>query len=368
MKKKILHIQVLPKLSGVQRISLEIIRLLPNNEYDKYILFSNSTDKGDMSECIKQFELAGVKVLLSDNLKREICLSDFSAFVEIYKLCRKEKFDIVHTHSTKSGIVGRIAAYIACVPLVIHTVHGLSFHKFIKSPKWQFYWLCEMFSSLFCDKITLVNNYYGRYFNWFKRKTSTIYNGLDYSGFKIDNDMIIDENSILYVGRLDLQKDPITLLKAAKLVCDINPLAKFTLVGDGEKYEECNNFIEQNNLTRNVFLEGWQSDISKYYQSHSIFAMSSIYESFGLIFLEAGYYKLPVVATNVEGIPEVVKNNITGLLSDPKDYKALANNILKLLNDSNLRVDMGKKGYERVTTMFTIERMVSQYISLYQYK
>ena len=178
--KKILHIQVLPKLSGAQKVSLEILKKLPDCEYEKWILFSESKEKCNWEECAEEFRNIGVRVLFSKNLRRPIGWWDLPALVEIYKLCRNEKFDIVHTHSTKPGIVGRIGAKLAGVPLVIHTVHGLAFHKFIRFPKWQFYWVCEMFASFFCDKIVLVNRFYARYFKWFRKKTTTIYNGLDF--------------------------------------------------------------------------------------------------------------------------------------------------------------------------------------------
>ena len=95
-------------------------------------MFGNFLDSGDKEDCIKQFEKAGVKVFLLDELKREICWSDITAFRKIYSLCKREKFDIVHTNSTKPGIVGRIAATLAGVPFVVHTVHGLAFHRFLK--------------------------------------------------------------------------------------------------------------------------------------------------------------------------------------------------------------------------------------------
>jgi glycosyltransferase involved in cell wall biosynthesis len=113
-------------------------------------------------------------------LYREIGIRDIGAFIEIYSICKRERFDIVHTHSTKPGIIGRIAAKLAHVPLVIHTVHGLSFHDFVKFPRWHFYWICEMIASFFCDNIVLVNNYYRKYFKLFKSKVITIYNGVNF--------------------------------------------------------------------------------------------------------------------------------------------------------------------------------------------
>lgn len=368
--KKILHIQVLPKLSGVQKISLEIFKGLSDDKYEKYILFSQNSDNGDLEECVRQFEQAGVKIIFSKNLVRNIGLKDLPALKEIYKLCKKEKFDIVHTHSTKPGIIGRIAATLARVPLVIHTVHGLSFHTFVKFPLWQFYWCCEMFASLFCKRITMVNKYYSKYFKWFKYKTSTIYNGLDFTKFPPIDEFEVKKNNklprILYVGRLDEPKDPLTLLKAIKIISNQYPEIELTMVGDGEKYNECVNYIQTNKLEKNVSMVGWKSNVSEYYMTHDIFAMTSIYESFGLIFLEAGYYGLPIVATNVEGIPEVVEQGKTGLLSSAKNPEAFAQNIIKLIENENLRKQMGQAGHEKVTTQFTSQKMVDQYKKIYE--
>lgn len=363
--KKILHIQVLPKLSGAQKISLEILRGLPDSEYEKWILFSDELDAGDKAVCEKAFRNAGVKVLYSKKLRRAIGFKDIPALIEIYKLCRREKFDIVHTHSTKPGIIGRIAATLAGIPLVVHTVHGLAFHKFVKFPKWQFYWACEMFASVFCDKIILVNQYYKKYFKKFSNKCTTIYNGVNFSEMQKMDAVPHDTFKILFVGRLDNQKDPMTLLKAAKIVAEKSPEVEFTLVGDGEKYDECAKFINENRLENNIKLAGWQNDVSPFYASHDLFAATSIYESFGLMFLEAGFYGLPVVATDVEGIPEVVQDKVTGLLCAPRNPEGIAGNILKFMCDPRLKEHMGKSSRERATVKFDVGTMIRQYEEIY---
>lgn len=365
--KKILHIQVLPKLSGVQKVSLNILKSLPA-EYDKYILFGDLLDSGDKADCIKQFEKVGVKVLLLSELKREICWNDIHAFWKIFKLCKKEKFDIVHTNSTKPGIIGRIAATLAGVPLVVHTVHGLAFHQFMKFPRWHFYWLCEMCASLFCDKIILVNQYYSKYFKWCRKKICTIYNGIDFSELPTPVPKVRDYHplKILFVGRLDEQKDPFTMLKAFQIVCEKYPKTTFTLVGDGKLYSDCKDFIQSQGLQDKVNLVGWQQKVSNYYLSHDIFVMSSIYEAFGLVFLDAGYYNLPSVATDVEGIPEVVKDKKTGLLSHPYDHIALAQNVIYLIEHADKRIELGKNAHKYVTLNFNLNRMESRYLQIYE--
>lgn len=367
--KKILHIQVIPKLTGVQKVSLDILRALPNDEYEKWVLFGDTIDCGDKEECTRQFESIGAKVIFSKKMKREICSQDLAATKEIYELCKKEKFDIVHTNSTKPGIIGRIAATLAGVPLVVHTVHGLSFHKFVKFPRWQFYWFCEMFASLFCHKIALVNNYYQKHFNWLRRKPVTIYNGIDFNLLPTTDAPQTKESEnikILFVGRLDTPKDPLTLLAAAAIVIKQHPEARFTLVGDGEYYEQCKEYIREHKLEEYVNLTGWQNDVTKYYQTYDIFTLSSIYESFGLIFLEAGYYHLPTVATNVEGIPEVVADGETGLLCNPRDPETFAKNIIYLIEHPDERKRLGDNAYKRVTSLFTSKKMVQAYKQLYE--
>lgn len=367
MKKTILHIQCLPKLSGVQNVSYEIMKKLPDSDFNKYILFSEDGTDEQKALITKTFNNINVKVLFSKNLVRELSFKkDIKALIEIKKLCKQLKIDIVHTNSSKPGVVGRIGATLAKVPLVVHTVHGTAWNSFMKFPKWQIYWSMEMFASIFCDKIILVNKYFSKYFKLFKNKIITIYNAEDfekYSEKKNNNER--DTINILYVGRLDQQKDPITLLKAAKIVIDKCQKVKFFLVGDGEYYRECKNFIEKNNLSNNIFLEGWKDNPEKYYSLADIFVCSSIYEAFGLIFLEAGYYELPVCATNVEGIPEVVINNETGLLCPPKDFEKLAENILLLCQDKDLRLKLGSAGKKRVTEYFDINTMVNAYINIY---
>lgn len=325
-------------------------------------------DSVNKNYCKTQFEKIGCRVIFLDSLKREIGVHDVKAFKDIYNLCKREKFDIVHTNSTKPGIIGRIAAKMANTPKVIHTVHGLAFHEFLKFPKWQFYWLCEMVASPFCDKIAFVNRYYTKYFKWFKKKTEVIYNGIDFSLLPPPERLEYNKRKVklLFVGRLSEPKDPITMLSAFKIAHKCCHNLTLTIVGDGELGKDCKKYVEDNDLINYVKFEGWQNDVTRYYQSHDIFITTSIFEAFGLVFLDAGFYKLPTVATNVEGIPEVIEDKITGFLSPPKDVNKMAENILKLASDEDLRGLLGENARKRVLSKFTSEKMVDSYKELYE--
>ena len=172
---------------------------------------------------------------------------------------------------------------------------------------------------------------------------------------------------ILFVGRLDKQKNPLMLLEVAKEVILRYPRTIFTIIGDGEKYMECKNYIDDNELSRNVFLAGWQNYVQSYYKSHDMFIMTSIYEALGLIFLEAGFHRLPTVATNVEGIPEVVLHQETGLLSSPTDVPAMIDNVCYLIEHPDERIRMGNNAFTYVTTHFTSSLMAEKYRQLYEH-
>lgn len=367
--KKILHIQCLAKLSGVQKISLEIMRGLDNSEFDKTILFSSSDCTGDRTALEKAFSEAGCKIIYSDNMVRDLNpVKDFRAVCEIRKLCKKNGYDIVHTHSSKPGVVGRIGATLAGVPFVIHTVHGFSFTKFTPPLLYAAYFIFETIASFFCSKITSVNKYYLRFFKLFKKKTVTVYNGMDFSELEARCvDRVEDSNHIrlLFVGRLDRQKNIMTILKAFKLAHYKKDNLILTVVGDGEYYDDCQKYINENSLGNCVSLEGWQSNPVPYYCNSDIFISSSLYEAFGLMFLEASYFNLPILASNVEGIPEVVLDGKTGLLNEPNDIESLAEHIILLANDSEKRSKLGENGHKYVTEHFSNTKMIEEYKRLY---
>lgn len=176
----------------------------------------------------------------------------------------------------------------------------------------------------------------------------------------------MDVIKLLFVGRLDTPKNPLMLLQVARNVIKCYPNVIFTIVGDGERYQECEEFIIDNGLKENIQLMGWQNDVKPFYKSHHIFIMTSIYEAFVLIFLEAGFNHLPTIATNVEGIPEVIINNETGLLCNPNDVTKMTENVIFLIENPDIREKLGNNAYAYVTKNFSSAEMVQKYKYLYE--
>jgi glycosyltransferase involved in cell wall biosynthesis len=367
MKTRIAHIQVLPILSGVQNISLNIFNSLDNNKYEKYLICSESLYE---TETFRQkFADCNVEIIRLKNLKREIGLHDIKLCLELYKLLKKLDCSIVHTHSTKPGIIGRICARLAKVRCVIHTIHGISFHKAESLPKRCIFYFLEVIASLFGHYLTSVNRHYLKYFKFLpSNRLCTIINGIDLIK-NVPPRTPSDVKRILFLARLDEQKDPLTLIKAIEIISNtpsVTSNIKLTMAGDGELTPTAKRYVTEKGLERIVEFIGWTDDKCEAYRNADIFCVPSIHEAFGLVFAEAGLHGLPTVSTNVEGIPEVIIDGETGILVEPQAPQKLANALNILLNDPQLSKAMGGNARMHVLRNFDVKNMVKSYQNLYQ--
>lgn len=378
-KIKIVHVQVIPKLSGAQLFSLSLLSSLSSELYDKYIIFS--ADEGvtlqQKEEVVTRFSEAGAKVIWLKSLRRSIGVHDVQCFWKLVSIFKKHGFDIVHTNSTKPGIIARIAARVAGVKKIIHTVHGIAYHDNLPLWKRVFFYLIEAFSTPFCHYNICVNKFYLKYYRWLPfARSMTIYNGLDFlslsekSGVDVPErtyDITQKEVKLLFVGRLDEQKDPLTLLQAFKLLSTSGGRRfKLSMVGDGEFMEACKLYCIENDLIDDVAIHGWVSQPQSLYATSDIFVCPSIYEAFGFTFVEAAYYGLPIVTTNVEGIPEVVLDNYMGYLVQSKSPEQLAFAILNIANNQKAYQTFAQNAHDSVVSRFSIENMIAGYKTIYE--
>lgn len=364
---KIAHVQVIPKLSGVQQITLDILSGLDKdyNETDqaieKVVICGEFID----NNFVDVFKNEGIKLIPIPSLKRNIGLHDIKCFIELYKLFKNNKYDIVHTNSTKPGIIARIAAKCAGSKRIIHTVHGIAFHVHTHVLTRVIYYVLENIATLFGDVNVTVNKKYTKYYPFVKSKV--IYNGVDFNKLIPQKRNTANELHFAFLGRLDEQKNPLEFIKAASIVLSkytgqIKPT--FTLAGDGELREKCSRLIAELNLNDKISMPGWVKDKNKFFNTIDVLCQPSKWEAFGLVFVEAAYFGIPSIATDVEGIPEVVLASETGML-----YKggaeALAETILFYLNNNDMVVEHGNNAKNYVTKHFSKERMISEYSSIY---
>ena len=372
-KIKILHIITHLPTGGAQDNTLFTIELLDRNKYEISLCCNLVGDLVDRAKRIEQVQIFNVK-----NLVREVNIfKDIKAFISIYKILRSEEFDIVHTHSSKAGFLARIAAKLYGKSIIIHTVHGFPFNDYMNFFKKYFYIKIEKFLSSLSDALITVSN-----LNKVKivklgiaedSKITNIYSGIDLKlfGKKNDssfrNDLGISDDLILIgaVGRLSAQKDPITLVNAFDLVIKEKTNVKLVFVGDGDLKAEVSRKKNELGLQKNIYLAGNKMDPWNIYSSLDLFVMSSIYEGLGRSITEALCSETPVVCTNVEGVPELVRDDITGYLVKPKDHFELSRVILKSLENIDHSKNMAKIGSKFVKANFDVNNMVREIDDLY---
>lgn len=357
---------MLPILSGVQKITLQIFQGLDLDRYDPYLVCAPPTEEYGGS-LITEVEKIGVKVITVKSLKRKIGLHDISTFKELLNIFKNNRFDIIHTHSSKTGLLGRFAAKITGCPKIIHTMHGISFHRHQNIFLRLFYYKLEILAGFVTDKLVSVNKYYLHYFDWiFKNKLETIYNAMDYTELKSKEKRDDDRVKLVFVGRLDRQKNPFCFIKAVELALDKNNNIEVCIAGKGEYFNQIKEYLEKKKLTTTIKLLGWVDDIPQLLATSDILCSSSIYEAFGLVFCEAAFTGLPVIATAVEGVPEVVIHNKTGFLVPCNNEKEMSKRILQLASNKALRTTMGNDAKEWVQKKFDLKSFHASYKRLYE--
>ncbi|MEW5818659.1 MAG: glycosyltransferase family 4 protein [Cyanobacteriota bacterium] len=302
-------------------------------------------------------------------------ISNIKGIIEVIKHLKCIKYDIIHTHSTTAGICGRIGAKIAGVPIIIHTVHGFAFNDFQKPLKKTFLIYLEKICAKLCDHMITVSNL--NLEEIIERKISktvlltNIYSGIDLEKFNIKKDPleirsrleIPERHQVVgLVARLSHQKAPEYFVMAAKKILKEKPEVTFLIVGDGPLKTELEQQIGDE---PRIKLLGSREDVPDILYILDVFALSSIYEGLGRAMTEAMISAKPVVAPAVNGIPEIVIDNETGFLVKPKDPDSLAEKIMVLLNNNELRLQMGQNAYNKVVPAFSDKKMVDDIDKLY---
>ena len=287
------------------------------------------------------------------------------------------KFDIVHTHSSKTGILGRLAASSAGVPIIFHTVQGLPFHEFSPSPLKIFYSLFEKKAGEISNKVIFVNQE-ERELAIEKQilpenKTVTIYNGVNLdtiSKFKNDNcrrefrtkwGIAEDDFVVGYVGRLWEQKDPETLLRTIELCIDLP--VRFLIVGDGPYKHHFDKKFQGNDQ---VILTGWLDDPMVMYPAIDVLMLPSLWEGLSVTLIEGMAFGKPLIATDIKGNRECVWDGDNGFLCPPRTPGVFRKCIKTLIDDNELYRRMSLAGQEKAAELFDATTNSRMVIDLYE--
>jgi glycosyltransferase involved in cell wall biosynthesis len=330
----------------------------------------------------KQIEDArrnGVRVIRIPSLVRRISpLNDVRALYDIVRLIKAETPDVVHTHTSKAGILGRLAARIAKVPTVVHTPHGHVFYgHFDPLISRIFLWIEKLFAPLTDRVVTLTageNRDYLELNVYPREKLVKIHSGVDIEKFKQVPDSAVEKKRSLglgqdglvvgFIGWLMPIKGPMHLLRAMATVWQDHDDTNLVLIGKGDLDVALRAEAMKMSANGRVNFLGWRSDIDAIMPLLDILVLPSLNEGMGRVLVEAMAAGKPIVASNVGGIPDLVQHEYNGLLVPPADDKALAAAIMQLINNPEKAKLMGQRGRERCH-QFSVEAMTEKIDRLY---
>lgn len=330
---------------------------------------------------IQILESEGIEFIQCPFLLRRInVIKDLRAFFDIWRIIKKYNPLIVHTHSSKAGLMGRLAAKLAGTPIIVHTPHGHVFFGYFGPFKTKLFIIFEKLASRITDKIVALTNREKKDHILFKiaeeDKFSVIYSGIELNILKessseekqnLKKELGIPENSLIVgtAGRLVPVKGPEFLVKASKYIISKYPDTYFMFTGDGPLEQDLKRKALEMGISDNIIFLGWRDDLAKIISIYDIFVLPSLNEGMGRVLVEAMALGKSIVASNVGGIPDLVIHGKNGFLVPPKNPKELAKYIQVLLEDKDKREKMGLAGKEMAYN-FTSERMVEKIANLYK--
>jgi len=314
-------------------------------------------------------------------LGREIFFKeDFRALIRLIKLINLERPDIVHTHTAKAGTLGRLAAKLTGVPIVIHTFHGHVFHSYFGFFRTKFFLWLERLLAKFTDVIITVSEQQRDEIIKYKiaepEKIVAIPLGLDLKPFIYSNsdpnelrkEFSVPEQTKLVgiVARLVPIKNHVCFMEAARLVLERKDDVRFIIIGDGELRSTLEQKARNLGIEARVIFMGFQNNLQKIYAGLDIVALSSYNEGLPVALIEAMAAGKPVISSDVGGVVDLILDGDNGLLVPTNDAKALAEATIYLLEHPDRRKMMGEAGRKKVYPFFDKKRLVEDIDILYE--
>lgn len=375
---KIVHVQLLPLMSGVQKVSLDELAHLDSARYERIAMCKC---EGEFTENLRRI---GVRVHLVPELERAISpVQDFRAYRALRDFFSREQPDIVHTHSSKTGVLGRLAARAARVPMIVHTVHGFAFPSESRKVVKTVFKLLERLSAKVTDTMVVLNDTDAETARDMlgvpDSRLALLPNGVDIdtyapadpekrqelrrSSLGIDS---VDDVVIGMVGRLWLQKNPQCFLRAAIQVAGQRSNVSFYMIGDGEFRAELEATINASGHSGRIHILGWRSDVPELLKALDLMVLPSRWEGMPLAILEAMSSAVPVVASDIPGNHHLVRDGRDGRLFPLDDSQALAAALIDLIDDPAKRVRFSAQARAKVLAEYTLSGRMDKITAIYQ--
>jgi len=380
-KIKVAHIIARMITGGADENTLFTIQGLDKDRYEIDLIMGEEFNESLFRKVRKNH----FKIIQIKNMKWKLNIYfDLIVLWKLIRLFRKKQYDIIHTHTTKAGILGRLAGHIAGVPVIIHGLHGSTFEAFNNGLLNWLLFRFERITGRFTDAFISVSNLLSEKYiasGLGKRENHyTVYSGMNLKKFykARGKSSILDKERELGIGsedfvignvaRLELRKGHKCLIDAfQRVVKERRKISlKLLIIGEGGVEEDLKKYVQSLNLSNKVIFTGYRHDVEELMAMMKICVLTSLREGLPRVLVQAAAVGIPSIAFNVDGVPEIIRDNYNGFLVKVGDVEGLARRMVKYIDDSELALRHGKNGRELIEGKWSVQEMVKQIDAIYQ--
>lgn len=368
--KKIRILHVAQAAGGVDRYIRMLLKYLDKEKFENILVCSQDFHEEDYKGLVDSFEQV--------EMTRAIGEQDLKAIKKIRALIKKYTPDVVYAHSSKAGAIARVAD-IGLNNHCVYNPHGWAFNMRCSARKKAIYTAIEKVAAPFCDKIICISDAEKQSALEKKicrdDKLQVIFNGVDIDAYengihgavKRENLNIPEDAFVVgMVGRVSPQKAPDVFIKMAKQVKDVVPNAHFIIVGNGNQEDEIRKYAEDNGFSDNLHITGWVDNPMSYVELFDVACLLSRWEGFGLALPEYMMAGKPIVASRVDAIPNIIRDEENGLLVKVDDDVGASKAVLRIYQEDGLRDRLVAKGMEDVHNRFNARRVSEEHGKLFE--
>ncbi len=373
---KVFHVITRLDLGGAQQNTLHTVASLDPKRFEAVLV----SGRGGLLDAEAPERCAGARIKWVDSLVRDVNPArDLLALLELTNLFLSEKPDVVHTHSSKAGILGRLAAKLAGVPVVVHTYHGFGFNDFQPHLVKALYVALERLCCRFAHAIVFVSRSNEEYARGHRlgdpARYRLIRSGVDLSSFpaalpdrakkKAELGFGKHKPLVVSIGNLKPQKNPGDFVAVAQKVSGELPDAEFLFIGDGPLRTKLEFQVIASGLSHRFALPGWRKDAAEWLAAADVFVLTSLWEGLPRALVEAMKSSLPCVCYATDGVLDVLRDGVNGYCVPQGAVSAAAARVVELLKDDALRGRLGRAAAESIGPEFEISGMVAAQEALY---
>ena len=368
--RRVLHIIDSLDVGGTETQMVQVVRRLSMRGYQVTVACLRAG--GPLTQLLQE---KGVRIIEFPKYRALLTLRSIYQLFRLAWFLRREKIDVLHSHDLWSNLMGVPAAWIARTPVILASQRNLAHLPWYTPFRRKVVRLIYRLSTAVIANSEAVRKLLIEEFRVPAGRVHVLRNGVDFARFnsrpgdrrKINGSLTRESKLILNVANMNSQvKGHAVLIEAARTVCSLVPQAKFVLIGDGPLRPGLERRAQECGLQRSVIFLGRRDDVAEILSCADLFAFPSFVEGLPNSVLEAGAYGLPVVATPVGGIPEIISDGVTGLLVKPRDSQALADSILKVLKNPDLAARLSRACRARVREQFSFDRLIKDLGHLYE--